>query len=209
MRRDEPRQGRPQRPYKCATNKRNPGLCRNSLTISKAKVERSVVGALQRELSAPDLIARVARRLADRLRSRSSSAVLELREAREAHAKANERLRRLLDLVESGGLAASRAVSERVAAAEAERNAAASRVAAVEAHPRPTEVLPSPAAIRAYVATLDQVLTTDVERGREFLRRHVGRITLTPECNGPTPRYRASGRFVLGDPKVSEVAGAR
>jgi hypothetical protein len=39
------------------------------------------------------------------------------------------------------------------------------------------------------------VLTADVERGREFLKRHVGRITLTAKSDSPRPLYRASGRL--------------
>ncbi len=151
----------------------------------------------------------MSRRLADRFRAQSSGAGEELRQARAVLTKADEKLRRLLDLVESGGLPASRAIGERIAAAEAERDRVAAEVAAIELRPKAADVLPSPAAVRAYVEALDRVLQADVERGREFLRRHVGRITLTPESSGPRPFYRASGRFDLGDPKVSGVAGAR
>ncbi len=198
------------RTYACSAHKRNPALCPNGLTISKAKVERSVLGALRRELSAPDLVERMARHLGERLRSKSSGMEGELRRARAALAKADEKLRNLLALVEAGALAASRAVAERVAAAEAERDAAAGQVAAIEAQPKAADVLPSPAAVRAHVEALDRVLTADVERGRDFLRRYVGTVRLTPKGDGPRPLYRASGRLFFSaiDPKAEQVAGA-
>ncbi len=198
------------RSYACSAHKRNPALCANGLTISKAKIERSVLGALRRELSAPDLVERMARRLGERLRSKSSGVEGELRRARTALAKADEKLRNLLALVEAGALASSRAVAERVAAAEAERDAAAGQVAAIEAQPKAADVLPSPAAVRAHVEALDRVLATDVQRGRDFLRRHVGTVRLTPKCDGPRPFYRASGRLFFSaiDPKAERVAGA-
>ncbi len=188
------------RSYACAAHKRNPTLCPNGLSVSKAKLERSILDALRQELSAPDLLERMCRRLAERFRSRSSGPGAELRDARAAVTKVEEKLRRLLDLVESGGLPASRATGERIAAAEAERDAAAGQVAAIEAQPKAADVLPSPVAVRAHIQALDRVLTTDVERGREFLRQHVGRITLTPETRlsstwcGSRKRARARAR---------------
>jgi DNA invertase Pin-like site-specific DNA recombinase len=197
------------RSYACSAHKRNPALCGNGLTISKAKIERSVIGALRHELSAPDLVARMTRRLAERLRSKASGGDAELRQARTALAKADEKLRNLLALVEAG-LASSRAVAERIATAEAERDAAAAHLAEFEARPKPADVIPSPAAVRAHVEALDRVLTTDIDRGREFLRRHVGTVTLTPQSDGPRPFYRASGRLFFSaiDPKTEQVAGA-
>jgi hypothetical protein len=109
----------------------------------------------------------------------------------------------------SGALAASRAVAERIADAEAERDAAAGQVAAIEAQPKAADVLPSPAAVRAHVEALGRVLAADVERGRDFLRRHVGTVRLTPKSDGPRPFYRASGRLFFSaiDPKAKQVAG--
>jgi hypothetical protein len=199
------------RTYACAAHKRNPALCPNGLTISKAKVERSVIGELQRQLSAPDLIDRMSRRLAERLRAQTSGAEVGLRETRAALGKAERALANLLDLVQSGGLSASRAVAEKVESAENERDKLAAALAAIERRPKVADALPSPATVRAHVAALGDVLTLDPARGRALLERHVGRIVLTPTYEGPRPRYRASGRFVFDpgtSPKVEQVAGA-
>jgi len=199
----------PSRSYACTAHKRNPALCSNALSISKVKIERSVIAALRRELSAPDLLARVARRLAENLHSKSSEA--ELRLARAALAKAEGKLANLLRLVETGELASSRAVADRVAAAEVGRDRAAAQVAAIERRPDRVKELPSPDAVRGYVDAFNRVLTSDVERGRDMLRLHVRTIKLTPNNDGPKPYYRASGRFVFStqDPRVEGVAGAR
>ncbi len=88
-----------------------------------------------------------------------------------------------------------------------ERDTAAAQVADIEARPKAADVVPSPMVVQAALEGLDRALAADVERGRDFLRRHVGRITLTPVNEGPRPHYRASGQFTFDQAKVEQVAG--
>jgi hypothetical protein len=103
------------------------------------------------------------RRLADHLRANAPRADDELRDARAALAKTERAFGNLLDLAEAGE--PSRAIRERIAAKESERDALAAKVAALEARPKPADVMPSPALIRSHVEALGHVLAHDIERG--------------------------------------------
>jgi DNA invertase Pin-like site-specific DNA recombinase len=197
------------RSYGCPAHKRGDEFCANGLSVSKAKVERCLIGELQRRLNAPDLIERMSRRLAERLRGSTAGADGELRDARAALAKAERALANLLDLAEAGQT--SRSIVERIKAKESERDGLATKIVALEARPKPADVVPSPALVRAHVEALGSVLNRDVVRGRAFLQKHVGHIVLTPVHEGPRPRYRASGQFVFDPgafPRAEQVAGA-
>lgn len=55
----------------------------------------------------------------------------------------------------------------------------------------------SPERIQGYIGNLVGVLETDPARGRERLGRHLAQVTMTPEGEGPSRTYRATGAFNL------------
>jgi hypothetical protein len=64
--------------------------------------------------------------------------------------------------------------------------------------PRPIRplVVP-PERIQGYIGNLVGVLETDPARGRERLGRHLAQVVMTPEGEGPSRTYRATGAFNL------------
>jgi hypothetical protein len=112
-------------------------------------------------------------RVADRLRAARAGGDGELRDARAALLAAERGVGNLFALVRAGGRAPSRAMVDEIAAAERDRDAAAVQISALEARPKAADLIPSTESIRAHVEALDRVLTNDVHRGREFLKRHV------------------------------------
>jgi DNA invertase Pin-like site-specific DNA recombinase len=198
------------RTYACSARRRGTEFCANALTVSKAKVERTIFGGIREELSRPEIVERMTRRLAQRLRDLVPNNDAEAAELERALRKAEAGIANLLALVEQGEATPSPATAERVAQREAEANDLRRRLAEVRARPQVADLVPDAQFVRAQVRALTDVLALDLARGRALLEKHLGSVTLTPKGDGPKPVYRASGRisFDLGaPPKVEQVAG--
>jgi hypothetical protein len=87
------------RSYRCASNRKGTEFCTNSMTVSKAKIERSVFGSLQNQLRHEDLVRRMTVRLSTRLRELAPKDDAEANALEEAARAAEASLNNLLALV--------------------------------------------------------------------------------------------------------------
>lgn len=91
------------RTYGCATRRKRTAFCQNRLTVSKAKVERSLPAGLQEALSTKDLVHRMTQRVSQRLREGRPGAEQELRQLEHALAKLDAEVDRLSEAIALGG----------------------------------------------------------------------------------------------------------
>jgi site-specific DNA recombinase len=188
------------RTYGCTNHfRKGREFCPNAKTISLRKLERSIIGGLQREVLHPEMIERFIRRfrarVAESVRAREPEKHL-ARVEREA-AKLKAELSRLVDLFAAGGGSVS-AVQDALSQRRGRLAELDGEAAELRRLPTENDLLPNDSAMKAYLDDLSGTLTSGRERARALLERRVGKITLVLKHCGPRTTYVASGRFDFG-----------
>jgi hypothetical protein len=81
------------------------------------------------------------------------------------------------------------------------------RASVIEIRPG-TRVLPAPKELEGYLREMLQTLEEDQERGREYLARCMGPVTMVLEGEGPDRFYSADGAFDIAVIGKSSCGGA-
>jgi site-specific DNA recombinase len=139
------------RSYKCASNRKGSEFCANSMSVSKAKIERSVFGSLQKQLQREDLVRRMMARISARLRETAPKDDAEGNALEEAARTAETGLNNLLALVTNGEAAPTRSTATFIAHQEAHLDEVRRRLAEVRARPKPADLIPTPAFVQKEV----------------------------------------------------------
>ena len=173
---------------------RGAAICSNGLSLSEKKASRTLVNALKEKLDGPGVIERFVAKFKQRtttLRSEGSSG------KDDSERRVRDCERRVANLTESLAKAGwSDALASKLREEEAQLGKLKSERSAAAKEPGP-HVVPHPTAIAGYLKNLFALLETDPVRGREILSRFVAPIVMTPEVEGPSRRYRATGAFNL------------
>ncbi len=174
-----------------ARHTKGEAICSNRRYVSELKIERAIIGSILDVLSAPDLAERVERSFVARFtelnRQAAGGGSLQKEQA-----EAEKHVRNLTQAIGRMGL--TEALEESLREAEERRRSLRARASAVRSKPA---VLPTRAMVAKAVASSRDLILKDPQRKREFLRRHVGRIVLTPETESPGHSYRATGAIEL------------
>ena len=177
----------------CTThNSRGPSICTNSMRISERKASQAVVGALKERLDNPELIERFTasfKQLASALHRENGGG---LDEADRQIRDCERRIANLADALAKVGWSDALASKLRDEEALLGKLKAERGVMAKREQPR---LIPDATVIASYLKNLFPLLGRDPVRGREILARFVAPIVMTPETEGPTRRYRATGAF--------------
>jgi site-specific DNA recombinase len=164
--------------YGCSTRKEGgPHACSNSLTVRLSIVEARLLDPIKNDLLSDDEVAEVQRRVALALTAKAKS-----NDGRIAELRAE--IANLTDAVATGALRTSKALAERLSAAEAELDRLSIQKAA-----RKVGVVNFPIQFaeryRRIVASLEIELARDVHKARTLLRQLVGNvISLVPHASG-------------------------
>lgn len=177
-----------------AYHSRGASICANGLSVSEMKASRTLVNALKEKLVQPDLIERFVSKFKQRTAARRKEAA---GPTDDIDHRVRDCERRLANLTESlAKLGWSDALASKLREEEAMLGKLKTERSA-RAKDADVRVVPHPTAIAGYLKKLFALLETDPIRGREILSRFVSPIVMTPEVEGPSRRYRATGAFNL------------
>jgi site-specific DNA recombinase len=181
-------------------------ICANGATISEHKVNDAMFGSLQELLDSPELVARFVdvaqKKIAARIKEAASATKQDSNAKREAAlVKSIANVTEALSKVGwSDALGAKLKADEAaLVALRAERSQATQAIGA-------TIPTPHPAMVAAAFRDLLGLLSKDPIRGREFLARYVGEVSMRPLPEGSKARYEGTGAlnlsFLLGGEKT-------
>jgi len=177
-----------------AYHSRGASICANGLSVSEMKASRTLVNALKEKLVQPDLIERFVAKFKQRTAARHKEAGSP---TDDIDHRVRDCERRLANLTESlAKLGWSDALASKLREEETLLGKLKTERTA-KAKESDVRVVPHPTAIAGYLKNLFALLETDPIRGREILSRFVSPIVMTPEVEGPSRRYRATGAFNL------------
>lgn len=181
------------RTYGCLNaRKKGRAFCSNRLTISKAKIEAAFIDGIQARVLNPKVLTEVARGFASELKSATKQDTDELPRLEAEIQRLRTETRRLVEAIAAG---ASPSMAEGIREREQQVVGLERRASDLRGLRKGAEVVPGPHQLRKLIADLAAQLLADLPQARRFIEEHVGKITLTPQTNGPKPYYVASGRF--------------
>ncbi|HEX2880319.1 MAG TPA: recombinase family protein [Polyangiaceae bacterium] len=184
--------GVPYSRFGCTTHySRGSAVCANNVTVSEKRATRILIDTLKEKLDQPNLMEHFVSgftKYSTALRAQGSTAD----DDRERRIRDCER--RIANLTES---LAKVGWSEALAAKLREEEGQLGTLRSERQGTTRSAVMPHPTAIASYVKNLFGLLETDPTWGREWLARFVSPVVMTPEVEGPSRRYRATGAFDL------------
>ncbi len=188
--------------YGCA-DQRGRGTCKNALTVSVNRLEEALIQALSSQLATPELRDVIYTNFASQLKERLEA------DAREARAIASHRTelqqeKALLEKQIDDLIATIKDVG-RSPRTSRELQRLEARLEVIEEHlefPEATMCRQfDPKKLRQFVDTeaenFASALTADRVKAREWIRRHVGEITMTPKITEAGRFYELSGDVAL------------
>jgi site-specific DNA recombinase len=141
--------------------------CDNRLSLRELDARTTLVGAIRDELLDRDVLADTLDAIAEALREESGTAADERTQRLARLARAETKIRRLVEAIADGG---SAALTARIRELEAEARAERAAIAALDAAPSPDD-LPTPdEALDAVRELVDVLADGDIAAGRERLR---------------------------------------
>jgi hypothetical protein len=173
--------GSSDRYYRCSASRKR-GTCQNRLSVRESLTRARLGEAIRETLTAPDLIADIRKRLAERLGGLSRELNAEITERRSRLQRSEERIRAAIAMQLDGDRSPSLAEMRR----DLDAAAALERAAIAELKNEASAPVPLAAidelAERA-VSLVDLLESDEPERAREVLRGYLrgGQIVLTPE----------------------------
>ena len=193
--------------FGCTVNRsRGDSICGNARTISERKVTQAVVGALNTELTTPDLMERFQASFTKAFKHvNGGTADRELKALEKELASAEMRVKNVTGALAKIGFSEALAVQ----LAEEEKRSGEIKARLTETGGRAPKVIPHPRRIESYVRNLLAVLETDKDAARALLGRHMPPLILTPDGAA----YRITGGFdlsiCLDDPGAPDLRGVR
>lgn len=192
------------RAYGCGRNKdRGPVAC-PGLRVHKELIEVGLLAGIKADLLSDQAIAALRKEVASLMADKVEHAARDSAGARKRLAEVERTIANVVDAIAAVGV--SQALRDRLASAEAERNALQAEIEAA------TIPAPAPAIVpglvdryRAAVADLPAIIRQRPAEAREALRELVGEVVITKEENGETWAELDSQAAVL----LKAVAGAR
>jgi site-specific DNA recombinase len=149
--------------------------CDNDAYLRRPLIEPGLLAGIKRELSAPEIIEELQRRVRQRLKNGKPPT-----DNRAQIAKLEREVARLVEAIASGALRTSAAIARRLQDAEA----ALARLKVTPAPPSVQQLLPQLGErCQAAIDNLERTLMVDPRRARMEIAEHVGpiRVTTTPE----------------------------
>jgi site-specific DNA recombinase len=184
------------------------GLCDNKKRVARERIEERVLAALEEHLGDPELVAEYVREYHRTVREVNSQAASLLRTIDKKLGNINGQIRRLVDAI-ANGTVAPRAVADRLAELEAEREEVERERTAIGVDP--VEFHPNAAnAYRDKIRSLKRTLAAAGDESRQAafqgLREIIEKIVIHPGG-----RYEAVDLEIFGQLaailKISEAAG--
>lgn len=172
---------------------RGAAICANALTLSERKITRALLGALSDVLNVPDIIKRFVEQAQKRIAGFEKTHAI----GSEIDRRVRDCERRIANLTET---LAKLGWSDAIGAKLKDEEAQLGRLKierAKSAKSTGSRAVPHPAVIAEDFKRLHGILKADPVRGRELLARFVSPLVMTPEGEGPTRSYRATGAFDL------------
>ena len=178
------------------SRRRETGLCDNGIGVPRSTVEDRVLAGIEEHLADPELVAEYVAEYHRIMRELNSKAAVQIRAIEKRLTTVNTQIGRLVDAIVGGSLA--RALQDRLAALEAEREEIEREKAAVGADP--VEFHPNAAnAYRLKIRSLKKWLagTGDEARQAAFagIRQIVEKVTIHPRGPGEPVGIEIDGQL--------------
>jgi hypothetical protein len=201
--------------YACGNAYRKGGsFCENKSTVSRRKIENTIVEGLRKSVLHPLAVERFLKRFLSSARKRieASRSPENLANVEREIVKVEAGIDRLVSLFAAGDGALD-VVSSKLKEHREKLESLKVQAVALRAAPGAQDLLPRTHVVQEYANDLADTLAGDREKARVVLEKYVGKIKLAKKGNGPRPSYWASGRFDFGPVDASlrsqGVAGAR
>ena len=186
--------------YGCHSHKHN-GVCDNDWTIRRDRLEEQLLGAIEEKVLRPSIIdylvqrcqEELKRRVAEMERKRSESNLGALRSERQ---DLRERAARLTQAIETGGELKS--LTERLR--EIENQITGLDRVIEEFHPLDLRITPELIRERVTSSVMqlrEMVAASDPAAAKNALRKHVGRLVLTPAVQDGRRLFKVTGSVDL------------
>jgi site-specific DNA recombinase len=195
--------------YACASRMYGgTAACDNDVYLRRTQIEHGLVAGIRRELSVPEVIAELQRRVRQRLKKDGAAP-----DNRAQTAKLEREVAALVEAIATGALRASPAIAQRLA----ETEATLARLKVQPVRQSIEQLLPQLAErSRFAIENLEKTLAVDPRRGRMELAEHVGpiRVRTTPEeiileaSRGHMESVLLAATGTGGARQISVVAGA-
>lgn len=164
---------------------RGASICANGAMISEIKATTGIIGALQRELTAPGMADRFVevfnRRRTELERQAAKGGASVADQVREAE----RRVRNLTEALAKVGWSDALAATLR----EEEARLTALKTQATSDRRGASAPVPHARLVESYLANLFALLARDKQRGREVLARHMSPVLMTPIADDDGQRY--------------------
>jgi site-specific DNA recombinase len=152
--------------YRCSRANAT-GACDNRLSLRELDARTTIVGALRDTLLDPELVADTIDALAEMLREEAGTSIDERTTRLGRIARAETKIRRLVEALADGG---SSALTARIRELEAEVRAERAAIAELDALPSPDDLPTAQEAIEGVRDAIAVIVSDDVAAGRERLR---------------------------------------
>lgn len=181
--------------FGCGAHKsRGDAVCANDLCVSERKAEEAITTALRRILLDGEAVATFVGAYKKR-RTENGAADTETARLRTALAEAERRCANAGDAVARSGW--SETLAAQLKREEERRDQLRATLAHREATAKTASTVVTTETAKRKLDELAESLAKDVERARPILRQHVGQIFMTPQGEGPSRRYVATGALNL------------
>ena len=183
------------------------GTCGNNLRERQDRLESSLLAGIERTVLQPAAVEYTLQKVASEVDRRLRESVADLGRLRARQAEIERELRELLRALADG-------YSPAITAAIAERERELASITGQLLSPGPDGLQASLEGLREFIVSRlgnvrELLLSSDVERARAELARHVRRLDLRPATAGGVRYYVASGQwdFIGQGPQTERVPG--